>query len=134
MSHLGASTVGSPGFNRRLSASGKVQRYTNLAIGTHVFEVHGTSDLHFMVTSTGGTVNIDYTFDQPPADGDYTTGVAAPAQVFAAGIQHKTWTPGATADAVDRILGPVTAIEVTIAAAAVNEITIAAHGRRHTGG
>lgn len=125
--------VNSPGHNRRLTASGRVQRLSNLAIGTHVFEVHGTSDLHIMATATG-TVSIDYTFDQPPSDGDYTTGVAAPAQVFASGIHHKTWAAGATADVVERILGPVTAIEVTVAASAVNEITITSHGRRHAGG
>lgn len=114
---------------RNLGGTGGAQQFTNLAIGTHVFLVTshgqppaGTNHIHVMAESTGGTVNVAYTFDI----GDLTvlaTG-AAPAQTFPATVNSEVWTTGATADGVERIAGPVTAVQVTIATAAVNKVTI----------
>lgn len=106
------------------------QRFTDLAIGTHVFMVRsqshppaGTNHIHVMVESTGGTVDIDYTFD-PGFIEDLATGTA-PAQTFASGVLSQTWSTGPSADAEEQIGGPVTAVQITIATAAVNEVIIA---------
>jgi hypothetical protein len=100
--------------------------FTNLAVGTHLVVV-GSSDhhtlanhIHVMITATG-TVAVDYTFDP----GDVSDGVAAPSTDFAAGV-NQILGQAATASAVVRINGPVTAILLTVVGSAVNIVTIAA--------
>lgn len=127
--HLGPTTVGSPGFNRKLAPSHPGQRYTNLAIGTHVFMVNSGrkhdvagNHVHVMVASTGGTVAVDYTWDRGHIE-DLATGTA-PAQTFPATVNSLEGL-AATASGEAQISGPVTAVQITIATAAVNEVTIA---------
>lgn len=88
------------------------QKYVDLAVGTHVLKVPpGIKALNVMVASAAGTANIDYTFDP----GETSDGTAPPAEDFASGVLSQTWTTGASADAVERIAGPVTAVRVTVA-------------------
>lgn len=115
---------------RNLGGQDGKQVLTDLAVGTHVFLVSsqsippsGTNHLHVMVESTGGTVDVDFTLD--PGDiTDLATGTA-PAQTFQTTVNAQTWTTGPSASAVERIIGPVTAVQITIATAAVNKITLA---------
>ena len=117
----------SPGHNRVLGPSHPALVLTNLAVGTHVYLVRSgdrnsaVNHIHVMIDSTGGTVAVDYTFDP----GDVSDGVAAPATDFVAGT-NSIEGQAATASAVVRINGPVTAVRLTVATAAVNVVTIAA--------
>lgn len=118
--------VDSPGHNRKLSRSRRTKTLTNLAIGTHVFMVWPDSpDLHIIAESTGGTVDIDYTYD-PGHIEDLATGTA-PTQTFAAGVNSQNWSTGATASGTESIAGPISAVQITIATAAVNRVTLANH-------
>ena len=71
------------------------------------------SNLTVTVISASGTADIDFTFDvERPLD----DGVAAPSTGFAAGVVSTNWAEGApSADAQETILGPVTAVLVTVA-------------------
>lgn len=120
----------SPGHNRKLPPSHPVQRYTNLAVGTHLFMVNSGrrqgvagNHIHVMVSSVGGTVAVDYTWDRGHIE-DLSDGVAAPSTGFATGVNSLEGLT-ATASGAGQISGPVTAILVTIATTAVNEVTIA---------
>ena len=120
----------SPGHNRKLTPSHPGQRYTNLAVGTHLFmvnsgrrEARSGNHIHVMASSVGGTVAVDYTWDRGHIE-DLSDGVAAPSTGFATGVNSLEGL-AATASGESQIGGPVTAILVTIATTAVNELTIA---------
>jgi len=74
------------------------------------------------VVSTG-TVNLAFTFDQGGL-ADLATGTA-PAQTFPATVNSQVWATGATAAGAEKLEGPVRAIQITVAATAVNHITLA---------
>lgn len=120
----------SPGHNRKLSRSHPGQRYTDLAIGTHLFMVNSGrkndvagNHIHVMVSSVGGTVAVDYTWDRGHIE-DLSDGVAAPSTGFATGVNSLEGL-AATASGQGQIGGPVTAVLITVATTAVNEVTIA---------
>jgi hypothetical protein len=119
--------VNSPGAinERQLGRSTHTQKFTNLAVGTHVVEVKPGRSLTVFVESTGGDVDIDYTMDP---DRTLDDGVAAPSTDFAAGVLFANWAEGAPSAGVSETIdGPITAVRITIGTAAVNIVTLAPH-------
>lgn len=98
-----------------------------LAVGTHVFEMPAHRGAVYVVADTaagggGGTVNVEYTFDDRPTS-DIFSGTN-PAGVFASDVASVAWSLGAVARGAETLEGPVTAVKVTIAVGTV-KVTIA---------
>lgn len=105
--------------NRVLPRSSSTIKLVDLAVGTHVIEVKPKSNLIVVVSSASGTANIEYTYD---TERPLTDGVAPPSEGFATGVISRTWTTGASAAAQETIVGPVTAVRVTVATAVASVV------------